>query len=173
MTPSPNGRLNNGRFGIGNHGGPGNPFASQVGKLRSVLLETVTPEDMKAVVVKLVELAKGGDLAAAKIIIDRTCGKSFVDRLPLPKTSTNGLPTHDAHGVPLTFEEKKEWLRERINRVIGDSGNGTTTDKAAIELSVDERRSRVAEICRTALARQTEQHETEHEVDSDADEVAT
>lgn len=120
--PSPNGRLNNGRFGIGNGGGPGNPFASQVGKLRSVLLETVTPNDMKAVVVKLVERAKGGDLAAMKLLLDRTCGKSFVDRLPNPKPPTSGLPTHDAHGVPLTLEQRKALLRERIMRLMGDAG---------------------------------------------------
>ena len=132
-SPSPNGRLNNGRFGIGNSGGPGNPLASQVAKLRSALLDVVTKDDVKAIIKMLIDKAKSGDLAAAKLLLDRTCGKSFVDRLPSPKTSTSGL-----------------------------------------RLSVDERRSRVAEICRTAVARsgtggQTEQHETEHEVDSDAD----
>ena len=114
MEPSPNSRLNNGRFGIGNHGGPGNPFASQVGKLRSVLVETVTPDDMKAVVIKLIELAKGGNLAAMKLLLDRTCGMSFVDRLPNPKPSTSGIPTHDASGVVLTLEEKKAWALVRI-----------------------------------------------------------
>ncbi len=120
--PSPNGRLNNGRFGIGNGGGPGNPFASQVGKLRSVLLETVTPDDLKAVVVKLVELAKGGDLAAMKLLLDRTCGKSFVDRLPTLKPPASGLPTHDDNGVPLTFDQKKAWLLQRFAHLRGDAG---------------------------------------------------
>lgn len=142
MTPSPNGRLNNGRFGIGNGGGPGNPFAVQVGKLRSVLLETVTPDDLKAVVVKLIELAKGGDLAAAKIIIDRTCGKSFVDRLPTPKPSTQGLPTHDDNGVALTFEEKKAWLRQRIIRLCGVPGQ---TARIAAEHEVDSDADKSAE----------------------------
>lgn len=119
--PSLNGRLTSGRFGIGNSGGPGNPFALQVGKLRMVLLETVTPDDLKAVVVKLVELAKGGDLAAAKIIIDRTCGRSFVERLPNPKPPTSGFPTHD-DGTPLTLAEKKAFLRERIERLLGETG---------------------------------------------------
>lgn len=117
--PSPNGRLNNGRFEIGNGGGPGNPFASQVGKLRSVLLEAVTADDMRAVVVKLIELAKGGDLAAMKLLLDRTCGKSFVDRLPISNPPTNGLPTHDAHGVPLTLEDRKAMLLLRIARLRG------------------------------------------------------
>ena len=175
MEPSPtetNGRSHDGRFGRGNNFSTGYPHAVAVGRLRSALLAAVSEDDVRVVVAKLVSMAKEGDIKAAKLILDRCVGK-FVERLPSPKPSTLGLPTHDAHGVPLTFEEKKEWLRERINRVIGDSGNGTTTDKAVIEFSVDERRSRVAEICRTALARQTEQHETEHEVDSDADEVAT
>ena len=132
--PSTNGRLNNGRFGNGNGGGPGNPFASQVGKLRSVLLETVTPDDMKAVVVKLIELAKGGDLAAMKLLLDRTCGKSFVDRLPSPKPSTLGLPTHDDNGVTLTVEEKKAWLKLRILRLCGATEQ---TERIEAEHNVD------------------------------------
>ena len=156
MEPSPtetNGRSHDGRFGRGNNFSTGNPHAVAVGRLRSALLATVTDEDVRVVVTKLVSMAREGDLAAIKLLLDRCVGK-FVDRLPSPKPSTLGLPTHDDNGVALTFAEKKEWLRQRI-------------------LSVGERRSRVAEICRTALARQTEQHETEHEVDSDADEVAT
>ena len=86
-----------------------------------MLLEAVTPDDLKAVVVKLIELAKGGDLAAMKMLLDRTCGKSFVDRLPTSNPPTNGLPTHDAHGVPLTLEDRKAWLLLRIARLRGTS----------------------------------------------------
>ena len=59
-TPNgPNGRDERGRFAPGNVGGPGNPHAKQVGKLRSAMLAAVSDKEMKAVVKKLVELAKG------------------------------------------------------------------------------------------------------------------
>lgn len=162
MTPSPNGhnrRSGNGRFAMGNAGGPGNPHAAQVGVLRRALLDAVTPNDVRDIATKLVTLAKGGDLAAMKLVLDRTVGKKFVEQIESPPT----------------LEETKAWLRERINRLIGDSGNGTATDNVAIGLSVDERRSRLIEIARrirdererSGTDRQTEQLKTEHDADGD------
>jgi len=78
VAPSPNGdngRDEGGRFAVGNPGGPGNPHAVQVGRLRSALLDAVTPEDMRAVALALVEKAKGGDIAAARVLFDRVLGK--------------------------------------------------------------------------------------------------
>src|SRR5689334_20040804 len=68
-------RDGNGRFLPGNRGGPGNPHAKKVAQLRSALLETVTPEDMRTIVLKLVEMAKGGDLPAIRELLERTLGK--------------------------------------------------------------------------------------------------
>ena len=65
-----------GRFAAGNPGGPGNPHAGQVAKLRAVLLDAVTEEDMRTVVGKLVEMAKGGDLKAIELLLNRTLGKA-------------------------------------------------------------------------------------------------
>jgi hypothetical protein len=64
-----------GHFAKGNRGGPGNPFAARVGKLRSALLSAIKPSDLQAIVAKLVEQAKSGDVAAAKLILDRAVGK--------------------------------------------------------------------------------------------------
>lgn len=69
------GRDGRGRFAPGNPGGPGNPHASQVGALRAALLAAVTPEDLTAIVGKLVELAKGGDVRAIREVLDRTLGR--------------------------------------------------------------------------------------------------
>jgi hypothetical protein len=63
-----------GRFLPGNKGGPGNPFAKRVSLLRKALLKAITEEDFIEVVGALVEKAKGGDVAAAKILFDRTLG---------------------------------------------------------------------------------------------------
>ena len=57
-------------------GGPGNPLNAHVNRLRVALLRAVTPADLKAVVRKLVKLAKGGDVAACKELLDRCLGKS-------------------------------------------------------------------------------------------------
>ena len=78
-TPSVNGPLGGrderGRFMRGNRGGPGNPHVEKTAKLRSALLSAVTEKDLKAVVMKLVKLAKDGDVVAAREILNRCIGK--------------------------------------------------------------------------------------------------
>jgi hypothetical protein len=70
-----NGRESNGQFEAGNKGGPGNPFARHSARLRKMLLETVTDDDMRAVFGKLIELARGGDLGAIKLLLAYAIGK--------------------------------------------------------------------------------------------------
>ena len=82
-APSPtadNGRGQQGQFSAGNKFAIGNPHATTVGKLRSAMLNAVSEEDIKAIVLNLVSMAKSGDLAAMKLLLDRTVGK-FVDQL--------------------------------------------------------------------------------------------
>ena len=74
-APTLDGRDANGRFAPGNRGGPGNPHAKKVAQLRSALLETVTVDDMKAVMLKLVATARDGDLPAIKEMFERVLGK--------------------------------------------------------------------------------------------------
>lgn len=74
IAPSPNGRDGRGRFVRGNKGGPGNPYARRIGRLRSALLDAVTPEDLREVAAALVREAKGGSVPAAREIIDRLLG---------------------------------------------------------------------------------------------------
>ena len=77
-TPSTNvvnGHDTTGRFAAGNTLGRGNPHAAQVARLRSAMLSAVTEDDVKAGVGKLVLLAKGGDVAAIKLLFDRVLGK--------------------------------------------------------------------------------------------------
>ena len=64
-----------GRFAKGNSGGPGNPLGGQVARLRSAMLTAVSVEDMQAIVRQLVELAKGGNVQAAKEVFDRCLGR--------------------------------------------------------------------------------------------------
>ena len=64
-----------GRFATGNKGGPGNPLAGRVAKLRSSLLAAVTIADIRAAIRALVAKARGGDVAACRELFDRTIGK--------------------------------------------------------------------------------------------------
>ena len=69
-------RAPNGRFARGNPGGPGNPHAGQVAKLRSAILRAVDEGDIETIITKLVEQAREGDLTAAREVLDRTIGKA-------------------------------------------------------------------------------------------------
>jgi hypothetical protein len=73
--PSDSSRDAGGRFTKGNPGGPGNPFARQVAALRREALAAVTPEDVRAIMAKLVELARTGDVPAARLVLAYTVGK--------------------------------------------------------------------------------------------------
>ena len=89
-TPSPNGgngkRDAQGRFTKGNAGGPGNPYGKRVARLRSMILEAVSDDDLRAVVAALLERARAGDLAAIKLLFDRVLG-----RPPIRPCSTCGI----------------------------------------------------------------------------------
>jgi len=61
----PAGRDSSGRFCRGNQGGPGNPFARKTAALRQALLDTVTAEDLQAIVRQLIQQAKEGDVSVA------------------------------------------------------------------------------------------------------------
>jgi hypothetical protein len=74
-TTEDNGRDEHGRFTPGNSLAKGNPHAVRVAKLRSALLNTVTEDDMREIVRKLVSLAKDGDTIAARILFDRVLGR--------------------------------------------------------------------------------------------------
>lgn len=73
-APSPNGRDGKGRFAKGNKGGPGNPHAVQVGKLRAALLNAVTEDDIREIAAGLVRQAKGGNVPAARELLERLLG---------------------------------------------------------------------------------------------------
>src|SRR5438093_10115619 len=71
------GRTTDGRFTKGNPGGPGNPFNRQVAALRRALLARVTAEDLEEVLAVLLIKAKGGDLAAIKMLFSYTLGNPY------------------------------------------------------------------------------------------------
>ncbi len=70
-----NGRDYRGRFTRGNPGGPGNPFARRTAQLRRVLTAAISEADIEAVARKLVEMAKTGDVPAARLILAYVLGQ--------------------------------------------------------------------------------------------------
>jgi len=76
-TPIPtgaNGKDARGRFVSGNRYARGNPLASKAQELRVALLGSVSTTELKLVIKRLVTEAKAGDIAAAKVLLDRLLG---------------------------------------------------------------------------------------------------
>ena len=73
--PFADGRDKGGRFTKGNPGGPGNPHAQHVARLRTTMLAAVSTEDIREVVTTLLALAKTGDVAAIREVFLRTLGR--------------------------------------------------------------------------------------------------
>jgi hypothetical protein len=83
------GRESNGRFAKNNCGGPGNPFAPQVAAFRACLINSVTEEDMQAIVYKLVDRARYGNLQAIKLLF------SYLLGTPKPVVDPDELDLHE------------------------------------------------------------------------------
>ncbi len=68
-------RDSQGRFVKGWLGGPGNPNVKRMAEYRNAINAAIKPGDLKQVIRKLILLAKRGDMAAIKELLDRTVGK--------------------------------------------------------------------------------------------------
>jgi hypothetical protein len=101
LSPVGNGKLTNGRFAPGNKLASGNPMNRKAQQLRNELLQTVTPEDINAVVRKLIDMARGGDLLAIREFLDRVLGKPIAS-----------VEVSEVESVPhLADEVNEEFLR--------------------------------------------------------------
>jgi hypothetical protein len=70
-----NGRLVNGRFAQGNTLAKGNPHARRMHDLRRALLDSVDSQTVQDVTQKLADLARGGDVQAAKLLLEYVVGE--------------------------------------------------------------------------------------------------
>jgi hypothetical protein len=75
--------LPSGKFAPGNRLGKGNPHARRVAEWRAALFQEVTHDEMRAVIRRLLRMAKAGDVAAIKLLLDRTLGRVQEDVLKL------------------------------------------------------------------------------------------
>jgi hypothetical protein len=110
-TPSPNGsngrRDAGGRFAAGNYGGPGNRHARPTAAIRALLLDTVTDEDLRAIITKLVEMAKGGDLAnlAHSELVETPLQERRPTRRNCKKLGTSSNSQYDMKSTSTESEE--------------------------------------------------------------------
>ena len=83
-----NGRDEQGRFAVGNAGGPGGP-RRRTSELRRAAEDAITPEHVAAMVRKATRMGLEGDLGAMRLVFERTCGRSAqapVDAEPVDVT---------------------------------------------------------------------------------------
>lgn len=75
MEPSDKIRDTGGRFRPGNPGGPGRKPEQAAEKLRRAVEEAITPDHLAAVMRRVLRQALEGNLTAARILLERTCGR--------------------------------------------------------------------------------------------------
>jgi hypothetical protein len=92
-----NGRDHTGRFSTGNRFGRGRPAGAR-NELRQALVESVSEDDIREVVQALIRKAKSGDVAAAREVLDRCCG-----RTPLAVSESRDIDWSDPQNCPVKF----------------------------------------------------------------------
>ena len=75
VSPTHTDRTRDGRFAAGNVGGPGNPHARHCARMLALLRASISDEEMVAIIRKLVEKARAGDVSAAKLLMSYKLGK--------------------------------------------------------------------------------------------------
>lgn len=87
-TTNDTGRDSGGRFTAGNKGGPGNPFARQTAVFRKAIQDAITADDLAAITMALIDKARNGDMAAAKLVFSYAAGR----RGPTPSAAGPAAP---------------------------------------------------------------------------------
>jgi hypothetical protein len=125
------GRDEAGKFMNGNRLGRGGaPLAQRSLALRAALLASVTAEDIAAIVKKLIEKARKGDLRAAREILNRTCGKA-INADPREPLQVNVL------AEAIVAERMESLRRRRIEHARGERLDEPPTDEYGREIEAD------------------------------------
>ncbi len=127
------GRDNQGRFTVGNPGGPGGP-RRRTSELRRAAEEAITPEHVAAMIRKATLMGLGGNLSAMRFALDRTCGRATeapVDAEPL--------------GVPVPRLRTADDCNTAIGRLIDGICKGTI-DRESAKLLIDAVQTRLKAI---------------------------
>jgi hypothetical protein len=74
IVPKPS-HLPNGNFAKGNKLAHGNPWVAQMQAFQRCFLDSVKKAELRAVIKAMIKKAKEGDVNAARLIVERICGK--------------------------------------------------------------------------------------------------
>lgn len=117
-TPSDNGRDKKGRFAPGHKLGPVvNEIRSRYLKLRNASLRSLTEHDVEDVVLKILSMAKGGDLGAARLlfqfVISNTVNEEAIDK-------------HDEemNDVPPEYHQRLKTIHPNLFRITNGRDHG-------------------------------------------------
>ncbi len=127
------GRDNQGRFTVGNPGGPGGA-RRRTTELRRAAEEAISPEHVAAMVRKATRMGLEGNLAAMRLVFERTCGRATeapVDAGPL--------------GVALPRLRTADDCNTAIERLIDGICKGTV-DRDSAKLLIDAIQTRIKAI---------------------------
>jgi hypothetical protein len=132
-----NGRNARGQFTKGNKGGPGNPFAGSVAKLRKAALQIVTPEEIQGVFRILLLRAQGGHLPAIKLLLAYTIGQpaATVDPDKVDEEAQAHEPVDRAEVVEEVLEDL---LRRLAEAAAADDSPPATSNAAAAPVKSDD-----------------------------------
>jgi len=64
-----------GQFVVGNPGGPGSPYSAALARNKAALLAAVDEDDLRKILRSMIDAAIAGDVQAAKLVLDRVCGR--------------------------------------------------------------------------------------------------
>jgi hypothetical protein len=84
---------------------PQNPFGRKLAALRATMVDSVTEDDLRAVLAKLLERAKAGDLGCIREVLNRAVGTPGEGRDP------------DRVGVEAVTLEADRYEAERLRRL--------------------------------------------------------
>ncbi len=84
-------------------GQSGNPAGRPKDKTPATLLRKSIADDMPAIIHTLVELAKGGDVQAAKVLLDRICPPLRPQALPIALPTNGSLSEQGSEIIQATM----------------------------------------------------------------------
>ncbi len=99
--PTPDGRGPDGRFKAGWKGGPGNPHVRRLAYLQAAVHDAIDPRVLHGIVRKLAVRALEGDVGAAKVVLERVCGKPRTEQ---PEYAFELPPIETAADLPAAFQ---------------------------------------------------------------------
>ncbi len=120
-------RAPNGRFVRGNKAAAGNPANAKAQRLRNELLAAVSGKDCREVIKKLVEMAKAGDVPAAKLLFDRVLGQAEA-------TSKISVDSEQTTVVEVVFDGNWYGNETRIREAIAENAPAKQVITAAMSV---------------------------------------